>query len=97
MAKFVILGNWTEQGIRSAKETTRRAAAAREGGARMGVRMIDIWWTLGQYDFVAWVEADDIQKAVAFLLALGMQGNVRTTTLQAFDAAETDRIMAMVP
>lgn len=97
MARFVVLGNWTEQGIRNAKETTSRAVAAREGAARMGVRMTDIWWTLGQYDFVAWVEADDVHKAVAFLLALGMQGNVRTTTLQAFDAAETDRIMAMVP
>ncbi len=46
------------------------------------------------YDFVAWAEADDVEKAVAWLLALGMQGNVRTTTMRAFDRDEITKIIA---
>ena len=55
MPKFVILGNWTEQGIKNVRETTKRAQAAKEAAAKRGGK-IDIWWTMGRYDIVGVLE-----------------------------------------
>ena len=93
MAKYVVLLNWTDQGIRAAKETTQRAEQARRVIEQMGGRMDTIYWTQGRYDLVAVVEAPDDETATAMLLRAGMQGAVRTETLRAFDEAEMGRIL----
>lgn len=61
---------------------------------KLGVRFKSILWTVGQYDLVATVEADDEESATAALLALGSQGNLRTTTMRAYDADEMGRIIS---
>ena len=93
MAKYVVLLNWTDQGIRNVKETTQRAAQVRQMLEQMGGRMDTIYWTQGRYDLVAVVEAPDDETATAMLLRAGMQGAVRTETLRAFDEAEMGRIL----
>ena len=40
--------------------------------------------TMGQHNFVATVELPNDESAMSILLALGVRGNVRTTTLKAF-------------
>jgi uncharacterized protein with GYD domain len=93
VAKFVILGNWTEQGIKSVKETTRRAKAAQEMAAKQGGKL-DVWWTMGRYDIVAVAEMPNAEAALGFLVSLGMQGNIRTETLQAWSASEVDGVLS---
>ena len=93
MAKYVTLINWTDQGIRSVKETTQRAEQARRVIEQMGGRMDMIYWTQGRYDLVAVVEAPDDETATAALLRIAGQGAVRTETLRAFDAEEMGRIL----
>ncbi|BAL25080.1 GYD domain-containing protein [Azoarcus sp. KH32C] len=97
MAKYVVLLNWTEQGVRNVKDTVKRAAAARHAFEAFGVRMTDISWTLGQYDVVATLEAPDDEAATRAGLALGMQGNVRSTTLRAFTEKEMSAIISSLP
>ena len=53
MATFVQLINWTDQGVRTARETTARADAYAQLLERMGGRLKEVYWTLGQYDIVA--------------------------------------------
>ncbi len=96
MATYVLLLNWTEQGIRNAKETLARADAATGMVEKLGGKMKDVYWTLGPYDVVAIVEAPDDETATAFALATGSQGNVRTTTLRAFDREEVKGILGKV-
>lgn len=96
MAKFIILGSFTDQGIKNVKGTTERARAFSQAAAQMGGKL-DVWWTLGVYDWVAMAEAPDAATVTSFLLQLGMQGNSRTTTLEAFDAAEFEKILATLP
>ncbi|OGN83070.1 MAG: hypothetical protein A2X23_11335 [Chloroflexi bacterium GWC2_73_18] len=96
MAKFIILGSFTDQGIKNVKGTTQRAKAFADAAAQMGGRL-DVWWTLGVYDWVAMAEAPDAATVTSFLLQLGMQGNSRTSTLEAFDAAEFEKILATLP
>jgi uncharacterized protein with GYD domain len=93
MAKYISLLNWTEQGVKGYKETVDRADAAKKVAADMG-GSLDVLWTLGAYDVVAISEFPDDETATAFLLKVGSLGNVRSTTLRAFDADEIERIIA---
>jgi len=95
VAKFVILGNWTEQGIKNVKETTKRARAAQEAAAKQGGKL-DVWWTMGRYDIVAVLDAPNTEAALGFLVSLGMQGNIRTETLQAWSASDVDEVLKTV-
>jgi uncharacterized protein with GYD domain len=94
MAKYVILINWTEQGVRSVTETTQRAEQVREMIEQLGGRMQTLLWTQGRYDLVGIIEAPDDETAAAVGLRAGMVGAVRTETLRAYDAEEMGRILA---
>ncbi len=94
MPKYVILVNWTEQGVQSVPETTQRAAQVRQMIEQMGGRMDTLLWTQGRYDLVAVTEAPDAAAAAAATLRIGSQGAVRTEVLRAFDAEEMGRILA---
>jgi uncharacterized protein with GYD domain len=88
MPTYVALLNWTDQGIRNFKDTVDRAEAAREMAEKLGGGFTNIYWTIGPYDIVGIIEAPDDETVEAQLLALGSQGNVRTTTMRAFTADE---------
>jgi uncharacterized protein with GYD domain len=94
MATYVSLINWTDKGIKEYKETVARANAAKGLAAKFGGSMTSIWWTIGQYDLVSVLDFPDEESATAFALALGAAGNVRTTTMRAFDAAAMSAIVA---
>jgi uncharacterized protein with GYD domain len=49
-------------------------------------------WTIGPYDAVSIIEAPDDETVTAFALAMCGQGNVRTTTMRAFDRSEMGTI-----
>ena len=97
MPTYVSLINWTEKGAASFKDTIDRAEAGRALARAFGGSLKEIYWTLGPYDIVAVSEAPDDESATAFALALGSQGNVRTTTMRAFDADEMKGIIAKTP
>ena len=93
MAAYIALLQFTDQGIRNVKDTTRRAAAAAEAGAKLGVKHTDIFWTLGHYDLVIVAEAPDDETMTAHMLKLSAFGNVKSQTLRAFRAGEMDAIL----
>jgi len=97
MPTFVALLSFTDQGIKTVKDTVQRAEAATALGKRLGANIKELFWTLGPYDVVAVVEAPDDETATRFLLAVGSQGNVRTLTMRAFGKDETTRILAGLP
>jgi uncharacterized protein with GYD domain len=94
MATYVVLLNWTDQGIKTAKESPSRADAANEMFRGLGVELKEVWWTLGPYDVVSIAEAPDDEAITAAMLKVGAQGNVRTTTLRAFGRSEFEGILA---
>ena len=93
MATYVVLNTFTEQGIRSVKDTTSRANAARDLAKKFGVTMKEVYWTLGQYDIVSVVDSPDEGSVTALALALGAAGNVRTQLLRAFTQNEMKGIL----
>ena len=94
MPTYVGLVNWTDQGVRGFRDTVSRYRQAREVFEAKGVRFRDVYWTLGDYDIVSILEADDDQALAAAMLALGAQGNVRTRTMRAFDEQEMERVIS---
>jgi uncharacterized protein with GYD domain len=88
MARFVVLIDWTEQGVSNFKDSVDRYEAARGQFEAMGVSFEDIYWTLGSHDIVSVVQAPDGETLAAALLRLASAGNLRTTTLRAFNAQE---------
>ena len=93
MPRFIELVDWTDQGIKTFKETVDRAGLTDQLAETVGARVVDIYWTLGGHDLVVIIEAPDDETATAFLLSLGAQGNVRTKTLRAFTRDEMQRIL----
>ncbi len=93
MAAYIALLQFTDQGIRNVKDTTRRAAAATEAAAKMGVKFAELFWTLGSYDLVIVAEAPDGETMTALMLKLAALGNVKSQTLRAFRATEMDAIL----
>lgn len=97
MGKYVLLGNWTDQGARDVKNTVKRSRAAREAFAAMGVNAREWFFTLGQYDVVLTVEAPDDETLTKAALVLASQGNLRTTTLRGFGEKEMEALLGSLP
>jgi uncharacterized protein with GYD domain len=57
MATYIVLANFTDQGIRNIKDTTKRADAFRELAKLLSATVKDVYWTLDQDDIVALVDA----------------------------------------
>ncbi len=88
MATYIVLGNFTEQGIRNVKDTCKRAEALRDAAGKLGVTVKEMYWTLGKYDVAFVADAPDDAAITTLGLSVGALGNVRTTTLRAFTAEE---------
>ena len=97
MGKYVLLGNWTDQGARDVKNTVKRSRAAREAFAAMGVNAREWFFTLGQYDVVLTVEAPDDETLTRAALLLAAQGNLRTITLRGFGEKEMENLLSTLP
>ena len=93
MVTYVVLAKFTDQGIRNAKESPKRAEAFKELAKTFGVTVKDIFWTQGRYDTVTIVDAPDESSAMSLSLSLGALGNIRTESLRAFSAAEMATIV----
>ncbi len=94
MATYLLLGNFTDQGIKNVKETTKRADAFREMSAKAGVTVKELFWCLGQFDILAILEAPDDDTLTALTLSVGSLGNIRSQTLRAFTPKEMGLILA---
>ena len=93
MPTYVVLMNWTDQGIRTARETVQRRDQADALAERYGARIEQVYWTVGPYDIVTILEAPDDESATAMLLELNSAGNLRTTTLRAYEREEMSGIV----
>ena len=93
MATYVILANWTDQGIRNVKDTIQRAQNFRAQCEQRGIKVLSFHWTQGRYDNIVVLEAPDEQTAMASLFASCQMGYIRTETLRAFSEADMGAIL----
>ena len=93
MPTFIALLDFTDQGIRNLKDSPQRADAFNELAAKAGAQVVGQYWTIGSHDGVLILEAPSEEVAASLLLHLAAGGNVRTTTLRAFDWAEAQELI----
>jgi uncharacterized protein with GYD domain len=96
MSAYMLLCNFTDQGVRTIKEVPQRRAVARELGKKLGVDIKAGYLAIGTYDLIIHTEAKDDEAMAKFLLSLAALGNVRTHTIKVFPEADVDKIIAGV-
>lgn len=94
METYIILGNFTEQGISKIKEAPARIDAGRQAVEAAGGKFIGWYLVMGQYDFIVITQAPDAKAAASLILAIGAQGNIRTETLRSLSEDEFREIVA---
>jgi uncharacterized protein with GYD domain len=52
---------------------------------------------MGEYDYIAIAEAPSDEVACAYLLGLGAEGSLRTTTMKAFTLEEFTKTVKKLP
>ena len=96
MPTYISLLNFTPQGLQGIKDTTKRAEAFKAKAKQKGAALKDVYWTLGEYDVVAIIEAPNDEAVTSLLYDLVAQGNVYTKTLKAFSGQEMGKILAQM-
>lgn len=94
MARYVSLIQFADQGIRNIKDTVKRGDAAVAEAEKMGMKIIDEFWTMGAYDAVVVFDAPNDETMSAFMLKIGSLGNVKSHTMRAFGREEMEGILA---
>lgn len=94
MATYIVLLDFTDRGIRNIQDSPQRADQFAHFAEKTGVRIVSQYWTFGSHDGVLILEAPNEETAASMLLHLGAAGNVRTTTLRAYDWAEAQELIA---
>ena len=97
MPAYIVLGNFTEQGVRNIKQLTQLRQAAEQWTAAQGGRVVANYTTLGPYDFVFIVELPSPEAALEGAFTFGSQGEVRTQTLLGFTPAEAEAVAQRIP
>ena len=85
-----------DQGIRNIQDTVKRGDAAMAEAQKMGMKIVEEYWTMGAYDAVVIMEAPDDETMSAFILKVGSLGNVSGQTLRAFRRNEMEEILAKI-
>lgn len=94
MPTYIVLGNYTDQGIRGVKDSLKREDAFRKQCEKAGAQLKDVYRTMGRYDLAAIVDVPDDITLTSLLYGMGAMGNVRTETLRAFTRQETEQAFA---
>jgi uncharacterized protein with GYD domain len=97
MATYISLMKLTEKGIKDIKNAPERVNAAVKGLEAVGGKLLGFYMVMGEYDYVSISEGPSDEVAMTFLLGLGADGNVRTTTMKAFTLEELKGMIANMP
>jgi uncharacterized protein with GYD domain len=96
MPSYIVLGSFTDQGLRHIADSPKRTEAVSALAKKAGATLKETYWTLGRYDFIAIFEAPDDITMTAVGVSIAKLGNVRIQTLRAFPAAEMKSILGKV-
>ncbi len=93
MSKYIVLMDWTAQGIANVKDATKRLDAGKASAKSFGGKIESFYLTMGGHDGVLVVDMPSDDAMARFLLTTAQQGNIRTTTLQAFSETSYRKII----
>jgi uncharacterized protein with GYD domain len=97
MPTFICFLNWTDQGAKNARDSSKRYQASRSIAEKLGGKLLSAYVTTGQYDVVATVEMPNGEAMLKFASAISATGNARTTTVRGYTPDEFSKLAAEAP
>ena len=74
----------------------KRGDTAIAEAKKMGMKIVEEYWTMGAYDAVVIVEAPDDETMSAFMLKVGSLGNVKGQPCARFAVNDMEGILAKI-
>jgi len=87
MPVYVMLGNLKQAAFENLSRIEERDEKAVTVIESLGGKLVALYYTLGQYDFVAIIDMPSKEKLVKLLAILGKFGTVRTETFETIPTA----------
>jgi len=97
MATYIVLINFTDQGIRNIKQVPEGIKAGTAAAEKLGIKIKDRYMVVGAYDAVIVADAPNDEAITTWALSVGSKGNIRTQTLRSFSADEMSIILSKIP
>ena len=97
MPGYISLMKYTKQGIASIKDSPKRIEQGKAAAEKLGIRVVGVWVTMGEYDMVAVCDAPNDEAIAVFQLALARLGNVTTQTMRALSEEEFAQMVSKLP
>ena len=94
MPTFICFLNWTDQGAKNAKDSSKRYQASKDMAEKLGGKLLSAYVTTGQYDVVVTVEMPNGEAMVKFVSAISTTGNARTTTVRGYTPDEFSKLVS---
>ncbi len=88
MPTYILLSKLTDEGWKTVKERPERIKEVNRELEGMGVKVLQQYATLGDYDFVNVVEGPDNKTIAKVSIELGSRGTIRLKTLAAIPIDE---------
>jgi uncharacterized protein with GYD domain len=85
---YIMLTRLTSDGVKTIKDNPARVQEVNKEVEQLGVKVVNQWATLGEYDFVTVVDAPDEKTMAKLSIEMGSRGSVMNETLTAIDAEE---------
>ncbi len=82
-----------DAGINRIKDSSDRFSSFKASLEKAGGKLIEGYYTFGEYDVVVVIEAPNDETVMSLMLKVGSAGNVRTKTLKAFAAEQGMKII----
>ena len=94
---YISLLKLTEQGIKNIKDAPARVEQAIKAMEAGGAKFIGFYAAMGEYDYIIIADAPSDEAMMTYMLALGALGNVKTTTMKAFNKDQFTDLVKKLP
>ncbi|MBI2867384.1 MAG: GYD domain-containing protein [Chloroflexi bacterium] len=91
MPYYILISTLTEEGRKTIKERPERISEVNKEIEKLGVKVLQQYAVLGQYDFINIVEAASNEAVAKVSVELGSRGTVNIMTLPAIPIGEFQR------
>jgi len=88
MSKYIIISRLTDEGGKALKKNASRIKEVNKELKNMGVKVIDQYAVLGNFDFLNIVEAENETVVVKAVIEMASRGTIRTETYLAIPIEE---------
>ena len=88
MPTYIMLTRLTSDGVKTLKDNPTRVHEVTKEVEQLGVKVLNQWATLGEYDFVSVIDAPDEQTMAKLSIEMGSRGTVMNQTLTAIEVEE---------